>query len=179
MCERLNSNSLLGVTFRFSTAYILTEGDAREQIATPDVGRMTGFQGSMSHQRPQRAQRMGLDATIKRADGEPLGPVAEVQRALTAAFPGIVLGRLPSGAEKIRAAAERGVVFPDIIRQHLESSPAQYGGEYEGPGFSAQFNLGAAELVQEVDVVLYGITVASEPMFELLEREYGWVTTHP
>jgi hypothetical protein len=121
---------------------------------------------------------MGLDATIKRADGAPLGAVAEVQRALAAAFPGILLGRLPSGAEKIQAAAKRGVVFPDIIRKHLEPAPAQYGGEFEGPDFSAQFNLGAAEVVQQVDVVLYGTTTASEPMFTLLEREFGWVTTH-
>ena len=122
---------------------------------------------------------MGLDTTIKRGDGEPLGLVALVQQALTVAFPGIVLARLPSGAEKIQAAAERGIVFPDVIRQHLESSPAQYGGDYQGPDFSAQFNLGAAEIVQQVDVVVYGTTAASEPMFELLERQHGWVTTHP
>jgi hypothetical protein len=41
---------------------------------------------------------MGLDATIKRLDGSPLGDVANVQQALADAFPGIVLGRLPSGA---------------------------------------------------------------------------------
>jgi len=122
---------------------------------------------------------VGLDSTLKRVDGRPLGSVAEVQHALTVAFPGIVLGRLPSGAEKIRAAAARGVRFPDTVRQHLESTPGRHGGEYEGPGFSAQFNLGAAEIVQQVDVVLYGTTEASEPMFALLEREYGWVMTHP
>ena len=122
---------------------------------------------------------MGLDATIKRADGEPLGGVAEVQQALTTAFPGILLGRLPSGTEKLRAAAEQGVVLPDIIRQNLEASPAQQGGDYEGPEFSAQFYLGSSEVVQQVGVVLYGTAVASEPMFALLERQYGWVTTHP
>jgi hypothetical protein len=122
---------------------------------------------------------MGLDGTIKRGDGSPLGPVAKIQQALAEVFPGIVLGRLPSGAEKIRIAAERGIVIPDIIRQSLESTPARYGGDYQGPDFSAQFNLGAAEIVQQIDVVLYGRTVASEPMFALLERRYGWVTTHP
>jgi hypothetical protein len=121
---------------------------------------------------------MGLDATIKRQDGKPLGPVAVVQQALAAAFPRIVLGRLPSGAEKIRAAAERGVVLPPVIRQHFETAPAQYGAEYEGPEFSAQFNLGAAEVVQQIVVVLYGTTVASEPMFALLLRECGWITTY-
>jgi hypothetical protein len=122
---------------------------------------------------------MGLDATIKRADGKPLGLVAQVQKALAAAFPGVVLGRLPSGVEKIQAAQERGVDFPDVLRQHLESSPARWGGDYEGPDFSAQFHFGMAEVVQHVDVVLYGTTVASEPNFALLEREYGWVTTFP
>ena len=122
---------------------------------------------------------MGLDGTIKRADGKPLGPVTEVQQALADVFPGIVLGRLPSGAEKIRRAAERGVVFPESIRQSLQPIPAKYGGEYAGPSFSAQFNLGAAEMVQQIDVLLYGKAVASDPMFALLERRYGWVTTHP
>jgi hypothetical protein len=81
--------------------------------------------------------------------------------------------------EKLREAAERGVAFPDVIRQHLESSPAQHGGHYQGPDFSAEFYLGSSEVVQRVDVVLYGNTVASEPMFALLEERYGWITTHP
>lgn len=122
---------------------------------------------------------MGLDATIRRADGRPLGRVAEVQRALTVAFPGIVFGRLASGAEKIHAAAEIGHVFPDVIREHLESRPAEYSAEYEGNDFSAQFYLGASETVDLVEVVLYGVTVASEPMLALLQREYGWLTTFP
>src|SRR5262245_61021158 len=122
---------------------------------------------------------MGLDATIKRPDGKPLGAVAEVQQALAAAFPGVVFGRLPSGAEKIRAAAERGVVFPDVIRQHLESSPAENGGDYKGPDFSAEFFLGSLEIVQHVHVVLRGTTASSEPMFELLKERYGWFTTYP
>ena len=122
---------------------------------------------------------MGLDATIKRADGQPLGEVAVVRQALAAAFPGIVLGRLPSGADKIRKAAEMGIVFPDVIRKHLESSPARHGGSYTGPDFSADFHLGPSDMVQQIDVVLYGTTVASEPMFALLEERHGWVTTHP
>lgn len=122
---------------------------------------------------------MGLDGTIKRADGLPLGPVTKVQQALSLVFPGIVLGRLPGGAEKVQAAAERGIIFPEILRQHLDSAPGEYGGDYEGPDFSAKFYLGAAEVVQQIEVVLYGATVASEPMFALLEQECGWVTTYP
>jgi hypothetical protein len=122
---------------------------------------------------------MGLDGTIKRLDGNPLGAVADVRQALAVAFPGIELGLLPSGTEKIRAAAEHGIVFPDVIRQALESTPAEHGGDYEGLGFSAQFNLGSSEIVKQVDIVLYGKTAASGPMFALLEERYGWVTTHP
>jgi hypothetical protein len=122
---------------------------------------------------------MGLDGTIRRPDGQPLGVVAEVQQALAVAFPGIVFGRLPSGAEKIRAAAEQGIVFPDVIREHLEQAAAQYGGDYETADFVAEFNLGSSNTVQHVVVVLYGTTTASEPMFALLEQRFGWVTTHP
>ena len=112
---------------------------------------------------------MGLDGTIKRSDGKPLGDIATVQQSLSFAFPGIVVGRSPSGAEKIRKAAERGIVFPDVIRKSLEATPARHGGEYSGPEFSAQFILGSEEVVQQIDVVLYGQKngIASEPMFTL------------
>ncbi len=113
---------------------------------------------------------MGLDGTIKRPDGEPLGTVAAVRQALASAFPGIKFGRKPSGAEKLRIAATQGITFPDILREHFESSPAQEGAEYQGPEFSAQFHFGPDEVVQQVDVVLYGTTTASR---------YGWITTHP
>lgn len=122
---------------------------------------------------------MGLDGTIKRPDGKPLGTVAAVQQALASAFPGIEFGREPSGAEKLRMAAAKGITFPDILRQHLESRPAQESADYQGAEFSAQFHFGPDEVVQQVDVVLYGTTTASEPMFALLEERFGWVTTHP
>lgn len=122
---------------------------------------------------------MGLDGTIKRLDGKPLGPIAEVQQVLATAFPDIELGRLPSGAEKIQAAKEKGIEFPDVIRLHLESAPAQYGGEYEGPEFSAQLYFGPDDIVQQINIVLYGNTTAYDPIAEFLERESGWITTHP
>ena len=122
---------------------------------------------------------MGLDATIKRPDGKPLGKIEKIQKALQETFPGIVLGMLPSGAEKIRAAEEQGIVFPDVIRQSLESTPAKHGGEYEGPEFSAQFDLGPSNVVQSVSVMLYGTTTASEAVFAILEERYGWIATFP
>lgn len=122
---------------------------------------------------------MGLDGTIKRADGQALGNVSFVQQALAKVFPGICFGRLPSGKERIRAAVEKGVVLPDALLKYLETSSANLGAEYEGSDFSAQFNLGSSETVQEVDIVLYGKTTRSDPNFELLEEQFGWITTHP
>jgi hypothetical protein len=122
---------------------------------------------------------MGLDGTINRPDGNPLGSLAEVQAALATAFPGIEVGQIASGDEQLRAANAQGIVFPEIIRRHLTSTPAKHGAEYMAPEFSAQFNFGIGEIVQQVDVVLYGTTAKSEPMFALLERDFGWITTHP
>ena len=73
---------------------------------------------------------------------------------LAAAFPGIELGVLSSGAEWIEAATKQCVAFPDIIRRSMESAPAQYGGDYEWPNFSAHFNLASSQIVRQVDVVL-------------------------
>ena len=122
---------------------------------------------------------MGLDGTIRRADGRPLGTLDEVRRALVDVFPGIILGQNLSGAERIRIAAERGIEFPEVLRKSLERIPAKFGADYVGPEFSAEFLLGADETVQTVDVVPYGNTVAAEPMFEALTRKHGWITTHP
>src|SRR5262245_64596625 len=122
---------------------------------------------------------MGLDATIRRADGELLGDLAAVQDALAAAFPGIEFGRSPSGEEKIRAAAEQGVVFPDVIQESFARMPAQHGAEFKGAEFSASFSQGAAEIVKQVDVLLYGKTTASEPNFAILKERFDWLTTHP
>src|SRR4030095_4097538 len=122
---------------------------------------------------------MGFDVTIKRADGRPLGYIADVQQALVAVFPGIVLGQSLSGAEKLRRASEQGVTFPEILRQHVAASVPEYEGDYEGPEFSAQFHLGPSETVREIDVVLYGNMEVAEATFAQLTERYEWITTHP
>jgi hypothetical protein len=121
---------------------------------------------------------MGLDGTIKRGDGRPLGDVEFVQQALAAAFPGIVFGTRPSGVERIHAASELGVTFPDALKQPLERLPAILGGDYHEPAFSAQFGLGASANVQQIDLVLYGDATAATAPLRMLDVVYGWVTTH-
>jgi len=122
---------------------------------------------------------MGLDTTIKSRDGLPLGNAETVKSAIAAAFPGVKFGVLPSGVEKIRVMAERGIEFPEVIRAHLESQPAELGGDFQNDQFSAEFFLGSTEPIEHVDAVLRGQTVASEPFLEKLMAMTGWQITHP
>jgi hypothetical protein len=122
---------------------------------------------------------MGLDGTIKREDGRPLGDLSMVQQVLVAVFPGMVFGRLPSGQEKITAAANRGVEFPIIVRRALETRPASVGGVFENESFTADFDLGPDAIVKTVSVLLYGEMQRSEPFWEKLKALAGWVITHP
>lgn len=122
---------------------------------------------------------MGLDGTIKRLDGKPLGTLEEVQRVLQHVFPQIELGTLPSGLDQLRVFEEKGIDLPDVLRKNFESMPAIFAGDYQNEDFSAEFRLGSTEIVQQIDVVLRGTTVASEKYLSKLESEYGWITTHP
>jgi len=122
---------------------------------------------------------MGLDGTIKRPDGEPLGERKAVQAVIAAVFPGIVFGQEPSGVEKIKRAAKRGIVFPDVIRQHMEAAPAEFTGNYQGQGCSASFFLGPSEVVRQIHVDLRGKTGDLSPMFAELQRQQHWIMTHP
>ncbi|MAT71969.1 MAG: hypothetical protein CMJ58_20895 [Planctomycetaceae bacterium] len=86
---------------------------------------------------------------------------------------------LPSGADRIRAAAEQGIEFPAALRQALQDAPAKYGADYTGSEFSIEFNLGPAPIVEQINLVVRGNTVAADPYFDRLEHEFGWLTTHP
>ena len=112
---------------------------------------------------------MGLDGTIKRADGKSLGSPDLVQSALSEIFPGVTLKRSLSGLEKIRNAEAQGVIFPAILREHTASSPPTYEGTYDGNDFSIEFYMNVAEVLPEVHVVLRGKTTSSDPLFALLE----------
>jgi hypothetical protein len=94
---------------------------------------------------------MSLDAVIRRADGQPLGSVKEVQRKLVDAFP------------SIQFAIEHGVEYP------------YHEAHFEGGQLAAQFNLGSGPMVREIQVTLYGRgTPAATPHFAKLTKETGW-----
>jgi hypothetical protein len=121
---------------------------------------------------------MGFDVTIKRRDGRPLGSIAEVQQVLATVFPGITFSKSPDGPEKLRRASQQGVTFPEILRQHIAASISQFEAGYDASEFSAEFNLGSSETVQEIDVRLVGKMDPAQALFATLDR-YGWIATHP
>src|SRR5262245_30131449 len=104
---------------------------------------------------------MGLDGTIKRPDGHSLGSFTHVQSVLADIFPGVVLRRYGSGLEKLKAAEAQGIAFPDVLREHMASSPATYEGGYTGAEFSIEFYADAADIIPKLGVVLRGTTTHS------------------
>jgi hypothetical protein len=122
---------------------------------------------------------MGLDGTIKRANGQPLGTFPEVKRALSSAFPGLVLERSLSGLEKVQLSEAQGINYPKFLRENMAASPAKYEGIYEAADFSIQLYASDAEIVHQISIVLHGTVTNAEPLFALLEKQTGWIVSHP
>jgi hypothetical protein len=114
---------------------------------------------------------MAWDLTITRADRSPLGEIASVRQAVELALPNVRFYREPSGVEKMATA---GIEFPDVLRRHLESSPAQTQADYEGDGFSMRLYLGAGPSVDRMDAEVWG---SGDPLPALhrLAEATGWV----
>jgi hypothetical protein len=114
---------------------------------------------------------MPWDLTIARADRSPLGEIASVRQAVESALPDVRFYREPSGVEKIAAA---GIEFPEVLRRHLQSSPATTQADYEGEGFSIRLYLGAGPDVERMDAEIRG---SGDPLPALhrLAEATGWV----
>jgi hypothetical protein len=113
---------------------------------------------------------MGLDATIRRRDGEPLGEVDAVIAKLAELWPGAEFGRGQSGEEQVAAAAKRGVKFPDALIASLMPLPATMQGVFHSEPYSVELDLGSEPIVKHVHVVFRG-------MHELVEERIhalGW-----
>ena len=71
---------------------------------------------------------MGLDATIRRSDGKPLGEINNIQEALAAAFPGIVSGRLPAASKRFKKQQKKESSFrrsfAEILSRYLRNTAA-------------------------------------------------------
>lgn len=122
---------------------------------------------------------MGLDSTIFRTDGAPLGDRETVVRILRRHFDGAEFGWTASGVDKLAAMKSQGIEPPEILREHLVGQPAKYEGVYDGPGWSAQFFFGDADPIETLDVVLRGETILVTQVIEELVSETGWSVSHP
>jgi hypothetical protein len=81
---------------------------------------------------------MPWEITIRQADNGPLGDLSATRKKIMTALPATQFYREPSGPEKIAAAAAKGIVFPDVIRKHLEQRPATEQALFEGDGYSIE-----------------------------------------
>lgn len=113
---------------------------------------------------------MPWELTIARPDRLPLGDLAFVRNAVELAMPGVRFFLEPGGLEKMAAS---GIEFPEVLRRHLEDSPATVQGDYEGEGYSVRFFLGAGPEVEDMGAEVRG---SGDPMPELcrLAKANGW-----
>lgn len=121
---------------------------------------------------------MGLDATIHHPASAPLGTIDAVKRAVSAAFPGVKFSHRPSGAEKIRMAAEVGATLPDEVLEMLADQPATICGEYQCADFSVQFYLPPEGEVAQIDMRLHGSKAKAEQLLHKLLGQTGWEITY-
>jgi len=115
---------------------------------------------------------MSLDAIIRRADGQPLGSIEQVQQKLKDAFPGVQFA-----IEQARGDAERGALMAFLSLMGIKIRKTEYpyhAAQFQGRQFAAEFNLGAGPTVREVQVTLYGRgTPEATPHFAKLTRRPG------
>jgi hypothetical protein len=122
---------------------------------------------------------MGVDGTIFRADGAPLGDRETVVKILRRHFDGVEFGWAPSGADKLAAMKSQGIEPPEVLEEHLLGQPAKYEGVYDGRGWSAQFLFGNADGIEKLDVVIRGETNLATEVIEELVSKTGWSVSHP
>jgi hypothetical protein len=122
---------------------------------------------------------MGLDCTIFRADGAPLGDRETVVKILRRHFHSVEFGWTPSGVDKLAAMKSQGIEPPEILREHLSGQPPKYEGVYDGPGWSAQFLFGHGDPIKKLEVVLRGETNLATEVIEELVSKTGWSVSRP
>lgn len=82
---------------------------------------------------------MPWEIFLRRRDDQPLGDVSQVCQGIEAALPETRFYREASGKEKMQAMTERGLTFPDAIREVFERQPAKTQAIYENDGLIIVF----------------------------------------
>jgi hypothetical protein len=123
---------------------------------------------------------MGLDLTLNRSNSQPLGSRDHVICVLLEFFPDAKFWWIPSGKERIKAFRERyGSDYPGPIQEYYETKPAEFIGDWQGSGFSAEFHLGGKEPIIEIALVLRGKTHLADDVLQRLEDRHGWLASCP
>jgi hypothetical protein len=123
---------------------------------------------------------MGLDLTLSRSNSQPLGSRDHVISVLLEFFPDAKFWWMPSGKELIKAHREKyGSDYPGPIHEYYETKPAEYIGDWQGSGLSAEFYLGCKDPIAEIALVLRGKTHLADDVLQRLEDRYGWLTSCP
>jgi hypothetical protein len=117
---------------------------------------------------------MPWEVVIQLADGAEPGEVASVCDRMTAALPGIYFYTEPSGPEKIAAAREMGVEFPEVIRKHMEQRPATLQADFQGDEFSMRFYGFESQPLRTIYVEVRG-SGNPLPALAALCRPHGWI----
>jgi hypothetical protein len=116
---------------------------------------------------------LAISYTLRRADRQPLGSFAAVQDRIRRLCPGVEFGWTTSGPEKVRLAAENGVILPDAIRLWMETLPALLEGAVEGDDYLIEFGLGHEEPVASLYVEPHGDGPELDRLLAALEDEFG------
>ena len=103
---------------------------------------------------------MPWEVTIRQQDGQSLGSIEAVRTAFLQALPALQFFREPSGKEKL---AVSGFEYPAILRQHLESQPAQINAELEAGDLAMCFSFGP-ETTDSVNDICIEVRGDGNPM---------------
>jgi hypothetical protein len=116
---------------------------------------------------------MAAEYTLRRADGQPFGSFEQVQGLIRRHFPAVEFAWMASGAERLRAAAERGVEVPPDLVPYLENLPSLLEGYVRGDGYHVTFGLGYEEPVVRLYATPRGVADEMYRGLAGLEAEAG------
>lgn len=121
---------------------------------------------------------MSLSCSIRRPDRRPLGPIADIKRQLSEAFPGT---EFRYQAEEPRSIAEFKKRVPWFLRLFAVSLRyPHYEADFKrSERGSIRFYFEADEPVRSIRATLYGLTSGLDDNFDRLTAATGWKVKYP
>src|SRR5262249_5299463 len=124
-----------------------------------------------------RSMPMAWTVLIRRADRAPLGSRDALRPVFLARLPGLAFYREPSGPEKLAATK---IAYPEVIRKHFESAPAEVRADFASGDLHLRFFFGP-EGQDQIDSVAVEVRGGVEPAPVLLAlcAPDGWGAEEP